>query len=175
MKPPDHDRWGGIDFILGGPQTRRDLSETTIIIEDPAEYGLDNPHTVVTIGLTLDRFVQFNLGNKTTDGNHHYGQVTGFPQLFLIADSWGDVIGRLASEPPYPKWFVQRAPQSIDDVHIFPKSKNARTATSHLRFSRYANDNGDLITYSVIDETFSVDKEKRAAFNPPYTGFSQGI
>ena len=29
--PPDHNRWGGIDFILGGPQTRRDLSETTIL------------------------------------------------------------------------------------------------------------------------------------------------
>ena len=168
--PPDHDRWGGIDFILGGPQTRRDLSETTIIIEDPAEYGLDNPHTVVTIGLTLDRFVQFNLGNKTTDGNHHYGQVTGFPQLFLIADSWGDVIGRLASEPPYPKWFVKRDPQSIDEVNIFPKSKDASTDTSQLRFSRLDNDNWELINYSVSDEAFPVDKEKWAAIEPLLRG-----
>ena len=43
--PPNHNRWGGIDFILGGPQTKRDLTETTTLIEDPAQYGLDNPHT----------------------------------------------------------------------------------------------------------------------------------
>ena len=35
--PPDHNRRGGIDFILGGPQTRRELSETKIIIEDASE------------------------------------------------------------------------------------------------------------------------------------------
>ena len=168
--PPDHNRWGGIDFILGGPQTRRDLSETKIIIEDASEYGLDNPHTIVTIGLTLERSVQFSLGDKTTDGEHHYGKVTGFPQLFLIADSWGDVISRLATEPPYPKWFVKRDPSTIDEVNIFPKSEDASTDTSQLRFSRVDNENWELINYSVNDRPFPVDKEKWASIEPLLKG-----
>ena len=48
--PPDHMRWGGMAFLLGGPQTRRDLTETPTLIEDPAIYGLDNPHTTENIG-----------------------------------------------------------------------------------------------------------------------------
>ena len=168
--PPDHNRWGGIDFILGGPQTRRDLSETTILIEDPAEYGLDNPHTVVTIGLTLNRSVQFSLGNKTTDGEHHYGKVTGFPQLFLIADTWGDVIGRLATEPPYPKWYVKRDLETIDEVSIFPKSEDAATDTSQLRFSNNGDGTWELIKFSVSDDAFPVDMEKWASVEPLITG-----
>ena len=53
--PPSHMRWGGIVLLLSGPQTRRDFSTVRPIIEDPSEYGLDDPHLTVKIGLTAGR------------------------------------------------------------------------------------------------------------------------
>ena len=116
--PPSHTRWGGIVLLVSGPQTRRDLTSgfeegfatVRATIDDPAEYGLDQPTLVVKLGLTADRELEFRLGDKTTDGNHHYGQVIGFEELFLIADIWGEVLARLANEPPLPKWWVYREP-----------------------------------------------------------------
>ena len=117
--PPNYNRWGGITLLLSGPGTRRDLTAVQPIIDDPAQYGLDDPDTIVDVGLTANRSVQFRLGDLTTDGRHHYGQVAGFPDLFLIASSWGDVISRLANEPPIPKWYVRRDPTSIVEVNIY--------------------------------------------------------
>ena len=116
--PPSHLRWGGIVLLLSGPQTRRDFSTVRPVIDDPAQYGLDDPGLIVNLGLTGDRDLEFRLGDKTTDGNHNYGQVIGFPQLFLIADLWGDVLGRLAHEPPVPKWWETRDPETIVEVNI---------------------------------------------------------
>ncbi len=116
--PPSHLRWGGIVLLVSGPQTRRDFSTVRPVIDDPAQYGLDDPGLIVNLGLTGDRELEFRLGDKTTDGNHNYGQVIGFPQLFLIADLWGDVLARLAHEPPVPKWWETRDPDTISEVNI---------------------------------------------------------
>ena len=133
---PDHNRWAGVSFLLGGPQTRRDLSETRILIEDPAEYGLDNPHTIVRITLTFDRTLEFRLGDTTTDGRHHYGQIAGFPQLFLIVSAWGDVLSRLIEEPPIPRWYVQRDIDSIVELNVYPASDNPSEDDSLLEFEK---------------------------------------
>ena len=117
--PPSITRWGGITLLLSGPQTRRDLSVIAPVIDDPAEYGLDDPATVVNVTLSGDRHLEFRLGDTTTDGDHHYSQVIGFPQLYLIASSWGDVLARLANEPPLPKWYVRRTPDSIEELAIY--------------------------------------------------------
>ena len=110
--PPDYIRWGGIPLLLSGPGTRRDLTIAQPIIEDPAQYGLDDPDTIVDVGLTAGRQIQFRLGDQTTDGQHVYGQVLGFPDLFIIAGIWGEVISRLAFEPRYPSglWSALRRP-----------------------------------------------------------------
>lgn len=117
--PPSHVRWGGITLLLSGPGTKRDLTPFQPIIEDPAEYGLDNPVTIVDVGLSANRQLQFRLGDRTTDGRNYYSQVVGFPDLFLIVTSWGDVISRLADEPPLPKWSVDRDPSTIAEMNIF--------------------------------------------------------
>ena len=117
--PTDHFRWGGIVLLLSGPQTQRDFSTVRQTIDDPAEYGLDEPGLIVDVGLTADRTLQFRLGDTTTDGSYVYAQVVGFPQLFLIADSWGDVLARLATEPPIPKWFVKRDVANIEELNVF--------------------------------------------------------
>ena len=117
--PPSHLRWGGIVLLLSGPQTSRDdIRVERRTIDDPAQYGLDDPGLIVNLGLTGDRDLEFRLGHKTVDGNSSYGQVIGFPQLFLIADIWGDVLGRLANEPPVPKWWEIRDPETIAEVNI---------------------------------------------------------
>jgi hypothetical protein len=117
--PPDHFRWGGVVLLVSGPQTRRDFSTVRATIDDPAEYGLDTPQLTVNVGLTADRSVEFMLGGVTADDSFNYAQVSGFPQLFLIAKSWGDVLGRLADEPPIPKWYVARDIESIVEVNVF--------------------------------------------------------
>ncbi|MDC0035428.1 DUF4340 domain-containing protein [Chloroflexi bacterium] len=158
--PPAHNRWGGIAFILGGPQTKRDLTETTTLIENPAQYGLDNPHTVVTIGLTLGRTLEFRLGDKTTDGMHHYGQIVGFPQLFLIADTWGNVLARLTTDPPYPEWYIDRPSDSISEINVFPKSEDATKDEAQLNFKRQTDGTWEVTDYLVSTESRPVNKDK---------------
>ena len=112
---PRHERWGGMVLILTGPKSRRLVEET---VDNPAQYGLTRPETEVSVRLTDGREINVVLGNVTTDGEHHYGQVEGFDQLFLITSSWGDILRRLVVEPPLPKWFVQRDTDDILELSI---------------------------------------------------------
>ena len=148
--PPDRNRWGGITLLLSGPKTRRDLTPQNVIIEDPAEYGLDDPATVVKVGLTLDRDLEFRLGHETTDGFHHYGQVIGFPQLFIIADSWGDVIARLAVEPPIPRWYVEHTSEDIVEVNVHDGPR-FDDETQTLTFD-YDDEDGWTVQLRNVDE-----------------------
>jgi len=116
--PPFFRRWGGITLLLSGPGTKRDLTSARPLIDDPAQYGLDDPDTIVDVGLTSNRSIQFRLGDLTTDGQHNYSQVIGFPDLFLITSTWVDVISRIAYDPPIPMWFVQRHPSTISELNI---------------------------------------------------------
>ncbi len=142
--PPNRDRWGGITLLLSGPRTRRDLTPQKQIIEDPAEYGLDNPSTIVTVGLTQDRNIEFRLGDTTTDGLHHYGQISGFPQLFIIADSWGDVIARLVTEPPIPRWYEERDPESIVEVNLtLGDTREEDTPILRFKFEKEKDDRNE--------------------------------
>ncbi len=157
--PPNYNRWGGVTLLLSGPGTRRDLTAVQPLIDDPAQYGLDNPDTVVDVGLTANRSVQFRLGDLTTDGRHHYGQVAGFPDLFLIASSWGDVISRLANEPPVPKWYVRRDPASIVELNVY--FGNPTTEDTHLVsfIQDYRTNEWSVIDYKVDEEERPIDLE----------------
>ncbi|MBM3945650.1 MAG: hypothetical protein FJ317_09235, partial [SAR202 cluster bacterium] len=123
---PTHRRWGGMVLILTGPNTRRLLLEE---IRNPAQYGLDNPDTVVDVTLRNGREIEVKLGNKTTDGLNHYGQVTGYDELFLITSSWGDVLTRLATEPPLPQWFVARNVNDIVELSIIRSTHHGGNST----------------------------------------------
>lgn len=157
--PPNFNRWGGVTLLLSGPGTRRDLTAVQPTIDDPAQYGLDDPNTIVDVGLTADRSVQFRLGDLTTDGRHHYGQVVGFTDLFLIASSWGDVISRLANEPPIPKWYVRREPESIVEVNVY--FGNPTTEDTHLIsfIQDYRTNEWTVIDYKVDEEEQPIDME----------------
>ena len=79
--------------------------------------------------------MKFRLGDKTTNDRNHYGQIEGFPQLFLIADSWGNVLSRLAEDIPYPKWYTYRDPLTIDELNILPENIDEDNQAS-LKFKK---------------------------------------
>ncbi len=147
--PPFHNRWAGITLLLSGPQTRRDLTIAAQTIDDPAQYGLDDPDMIVDVGLTADRSLQFRLGDLTTDGGSYYGQVIGFPQLYLVVEIWGRVISRLATEPPVPKWYVERTAESIRELKLY-RGDNALNETDRLR---YRQDDGLWTVIDLPEET----------------------
>ena len=170
--PPSHTRWGGIVLLVSGPQTRRDLTSgfeegfatVRATIDDPAEYGLDQPTLVVKLGLTADRELEFRLGDKTTDGNHHYGQVIGFEELFLIADIWGEVLARLANEPPLPKWWVYREPGTITEVNIYVAASDGAEGP----FLRIQQEDGEWFArnFETDEENRPLDAEELAEYLP---------
>ncbi|MBI2165325.1 MAG: DUF4340 domain-containing protein [Chloroflexi bacterium] len=102
--PVDSARWGGIAVLLSGPKSRRILSETQ---ENLDLYGLDQPSARIGLGLKGNRRVEVTLGQKTPDGLSNYSLMAGQPQIFLVDSSWGDVLGRLVTEPPYPEWYYK--------------------------------------------------------------------
>jgi hypothetical protein len=95
--PVDLARWSGIPLLLTGPRAARVLKNR---LEDPQEYGVDPPQTHITVKLEGGHVINVVLGHKTPDGLSHYAQVVGFPQLYLVSSTWGDVINRIATEPP---------------------------------------------------------------------------
>ena len=166
--PPRHARWGGISLLVAGPQVRRNLATTTTTIDDPAQYGLDDPTTIVNVGLAGNRTLQIRLGRMTTDGRQHYGQVIGFPQLFLVVSNWGDVIARLATEPPLPKWFVKRDPEEIVEMNIYLGAPTSEEAPL-LRF-RQEGDVWTVKDFTKDSEAVPVDAERWADILPLLSG-----
>ncbi len=113
--PVDHNRWGGITVLLGGPRTQRVLKQE---FGDPAAYGLDDPQMKIQVTLRDASIVALHFGNETPDGGAHYAYSPGMPQLQLVDSSWGNVLARLATEPPFPGWYYgeSMAPR-IEDIH----------------------------------------------------------
>ena len=179
--PPSQFRWGGMTLLLSGPQTGRDLTgdaevadisqsvvQANRLIDDPAEFGLDDPHTVVKVGLTGDRYIEFRLGDTTADGRHHYGEVVGFDELFLIASQWGDVVARLVTEPPFPKWFVDRTIEELEEFNVYrgnPESPD----TPQLSYIQEL-DGWHVFNYPEDTEDRTVDPEGFAQLSPILTG-----
>lgn len=99
------DRWGGVTLLLSGPQYRRKLS---VAATDLTRYGLEKPTTTITIGLKNIGNVEINVGDATPDGSSHYtqfkplvAQAQADPGIYLVDSSWGNVMARLVTEPPY--------------------------------------------------------------------------
>ncbi len=153
--PADPQRWGGMTSLLSGPRTRRLLSESA---GDLAQYGLDNPSTIIDVRLTGDREIRVELGNPTPNGLYHYGKVTGFNHLYLINDSWGEVLTRLASEPPLPSWYSGRLPEVIVGLSLY-QEKEGQEKPPELRF-RFDDDEWWVSGPEDLDDRKLVDDER---------------
>jgi hypothetical protein len=120
--PADLYRWGGIAHLLGGPRTQRVLSQS---IDDAATYGLDNPSAILTVTLRDESQVELVLGDLTPDGGNNYARISGFPQLVLVDSSWGAVLERLVTEPPWPEWYYTLSGQ-VREILLFDNNEVLR-------------------------------------------------
>ena len=108
--PVDLARWGGITLLLGGPQTQRVIAES---LEDPAAFGLDDPAVTIDVGLKGDRNLKILLGATTPNGGFFYAQRETDPRLYLVDSLWGQVLARLAIDPPFPPWYYRVPVQRV--------------------------------------------------------------
>ena len=90
-------RWSGTPLLLSGPKVNRVLGQT---IENPAQYGLDPPETVITITEETGLSYEFWLGNLTPDEGYSYMRLVGDSQLLTVPEVWGRVVNCLAVSPP---------------------------------------------------------------------------
>ena len=91
-------KWAGTPLLLSGPKVNRVLSET---IENPAQYGLDPPESVIIITEETGLSYEFWLGNVTPDADYNYMRLVGDPQLLTVPEIWATVVNRLVTEPPF--------------------------------------------------------------------------
>ncbi len=162
--PADPHRWGGMTVLLSGPKTRRLLIDSP---EDMGEYGLDNPYTVIDVKLTGNREITVQIGDETPNGFYRYGMVAGYDQLYLVNDSWGDVLTRLAIEPPLPPWHKDRLPETILGLSLYrPLEGDNR---EELRF-RYDDDQWWVSGPEDVKDRKPVDEERWAEIVPLLNG-----
>ncbi len=94
----DRDRWGGIPLLLSGPLYQRVVAEQAT---DLSLYGLEEPSLIVHLGLQrVEEEVEVRIGDKTPQAGGHYVQFIDDPRIYIVDVTWGDVITRLAEEPP---------------------------------------------------------------------------
>ena len=91
-------KWSGTPLLLSGPKVNRKLGET---IQDPAQYGLEPPLSVIKVTERSGIVYEFHIGAVTPDGQNQYTQLVGSDALFTVPQVWAQVINRLALEPPY--------------------------------------------------------------------------
>ena len=100
--PVFQDQWGGTTLLLSGPRVNRALADT---IEDSAAFGLDPPLSVIRVTDRGGQSFEFHMGITTPDQKNQYARLAGHPDLFSVPEIWGQVINKLATEPPYLRLF----------------------------------------------------------------------
>ena len=106
--PVFQQKWGGTPLLLSGPRVNRGLKET---INDPAQYGLDPPESIVRVADWAGNTFEFHMGIPTPDGGNQYARLVGDDALFTVPAVWADVVNRLADEPPYGRLFDLELPE----------------------------------------------------------------
>lgn len=143
--PVFQQRWGGTPLLLSGPRVNRGLKE---IIDNPADYGLGPPESVIRVGDWAGNIVEFHMGNPTPDGANQYTRLVGSDALFTVPSVWADVVNRLAVDPPYGRLFDLE----IEFIRVVEVTAGESTAVYFLEGDRWL----------VSDEPPPVDLETSA-------------
>jgi len=90
-------RWGGIVLLLTGPQSRRLIAQQ---MNNPDDFGLVNPQLIINLGIRGKKGLEIHIGDATPNGDAFYVRVKGSDQLYLVDQTWMQVMSRLVKEPP---------------------------------------------------------------------------
>jgi hypothetical protein len=123
--PVFQDRWAGTTLLLSGPRVNRGLKQT---IEDPAQYGLDPPESIVRVTDIAGNSFEFHMGNPTPDGRNQYVRLVGDEALYTVPSIWADVVNRLAYDPPWGRLYRVE----IEQVTVIEVSAGDHTAVYYL-------------------------------------------
>jgi hypothetical protein len=115
-------RWSGVPLLLSGPRVNRVLLET---IDNPEAYGLEPPAATVTVWNRVGNSYEFHLGNPTPNEENQYVRLVGSSALYTVPLPWGQVITRLATEPPYLRLYQLEH----DDIVFFQVTSEDQTAS----------------------------------------------
>ena len=100
--PVFQQKWGGTPLLLSGPRVNRGLKTT---IDNPADYGLDPPESIIRVSDWAGNTFEFHMGIPTPDGANQYTRLAGDAALYTVPSVWADVVNRLALDPPYGRLF----------------------------------------------------------------------
>ena len=102
----DIGRWGGVPSLLNGPAVQEDLMKTKEqrdLLGPRSSYGLDPVRAVIQVTSASGQMVVVNLGDITPTQDGYYVSVEDpRDNLYIVHNSWVDVLERLLAEPPYP-------------------------------------------------------------------------
>jgi len=93
----DLKRWGGIVLLLTGPQSRRLVAQK---MGNPDDFGLIKPRLIITLGIRDKDGLEIHVGSPTPNGDAFYVRVKGSEQLYMVDQTWMQVMKRLVTEPP---------------------------------------------------------------------------
>ena len=98
--PVDLKRWGGIVLLVSGPQSKKMLAQK---IEKLEEFGLTDPQMIITLGVrSLKDPLDILFGDRTPNKDQFYVKLKHSNPVYLINDTFCEVLMRLALEPPVP-------------------------------------------------------------------------
>ena len=123
--PVFHERWAGTPLLLSGPRVNRGLKQT---IDNPAQYGLDPPESVVRVSDLAGNTLEFHMGIPTPDGGNQYVRLVGDEALYTLPAIWAQVVNRLADDPPYGRLFDLE----IGDITVVEVGAGDSTAVYYL-------------------------------------------
>ena len=93
--------------------------------------------------------------------------MSGVAALHLIASSWGEVLARLAEEPPLPKWYVKRSPEEIVELNLYRDGPRPDVPPS-LRFNK--SEGAWTVGRGVEETARPVDAERWSDLLPLLSG-----
>lgn len=100
--PVDEIRWSGVPFLLGGPEVTQNLTEIGEKLGNLELYGLDPPRGQITLTPASGLATGIQIGDLTPTEDGYYAKVENTAALYIMHNTWVDVMVRLVTEPPYP-------------------------------------------------------------------------
>jgi hypothetical protein len=96
--PVDPKRWGGIVTLVSGPKSKRLIGDS---VENLGEYGLTDPQMIVILSVRGRKDpLEILFGDQTPGKDQFYVKLKHSPSVYLIPDTYVQVLMRLVLEPP---------------------------------------------------------------------------